>query len=133
MYKVIGTNGSVVKISDDSGHEDYVNRAHVCPTVERSEKFDIFENVAFPIPTIKTAEKPSFNPVIGSSVANCVFPPEGISAPLVNPVIDGNTRYPKQDRTCKTKRFNIASTSDLLGLLQYFSSTCQASLVESPI
>ena len=72
-YKVVGTNGSVVKISDDSGHEDYVHRAHVCPTVERPETFDKIDNVALPITTIKTAEKPSLNPVIDSSVANCVF------------------------------------------------------------
>jgi hypothetical protein len=72
-YKVIGTNGFLIKITDNFGHEDYVNRAHVCPTVERPETFDKIDNVALPITTIKTAEKPSLNPVIDSSVANCVF------------------------------------------------------------
>jgi hypothetical protein len=110
-YKVIGTNGSVVKIADDTGHEDFVHRAHVCPAIERSEKYDIFDNVALPIPTIKTAEKPSLNPVIGSSVANCVLPPEGIPAPPINPVNTGTPRYPKRDRTRKNERLNIASTS----------------------
>ena len=88
-YKVIATNGSVVRIEDESGSQDYVHRAHVCPAKERSEKYDIFENVALPVPTIKTAEKPSLNPLIGSFYDNCVLPDVDISAPTENPVQQG--------------------------------------------
>ena len=110
-YKVIATNGSVVRIEDESGSQDYVHRAHVCPAKERSEKYDIFENVALPVPTIKTAEKPSLNPLIGSSYDNCVLPDVGISAPTENPVQQGSARYPKRDRTRQPQRLNISSTS----------------------
>ena len=110
-YTVVGTNDSVVCISDCDGNRDYVHRAHCCPISERSENFNNTPQIDLPIPTIRTAEKPSPDAEIGMSSIRDVLPVVDTAAPTINPEKTGVVRYPKRLRT-QTSRLNISSTKD---------------------